>query len=163
MALELKDRKIDYLFIIFFSWAFITCIISDAIPTLGVVESPHSGNILARWNYSYASVNDPLFLHPPVWMRFVTGLSAFVYAPFYLVLVYSIIKGKEWIQLFSVIYGTLIVGMTGVVVFGVEFFGEPQWRTPHPWSFLAFNAPYVLIPLLLIVRMRKPLPFQRSF
>ena len=101
MALELKDRKIDYLFIIFFSWAFITCIISDAIPTLGVVESPQSGNILARWNYAYASVNDPLFLHPPVWMRFVTGLSAFVYAPFYLLLVFSIIKGKEWIQLFA--------------------------------------------------------------
>lgn len=96
-------------------------------------------------------------------MRFVTGLSAFVYAPFYLVLVYAIIKGKEWIQLFSVIYGTLIAGITGVVVFGVEFFGEPQWRTPHPWVFLAYNAPYVLIPLLLIIRMRKPLPFARNF
>ena len=87
MSKPLRERKFDYLFVIFFSWAFITCIISDAIPTLGIVESPHSSNILARWNYSYASVNDPLFLHPPVWMRFVTGLSAFVYAPFYLVLV----------------------------------------------------------------------------
>ena len=163
MTLPLKNRRIDIIFIIFFSWAFISCIISDAIPTLGVVESPTSTNILARINYSYAIHNDPLFLHPPVWMRFVTGLSAFVYAPFYLVLVYAIVKGKEWIQLFSVIYGTLIVGITGVVVFGVEFFGEAQWRTPHPWSFLAFNAPYVLIPLMLIIRMRKPLPFQRSF
>jgi hypothetical protein len=163
VTLPLKQRKFDYLFLVFFSWAFITCIISDAIPTLGVVESPHSGNILARLNYSYASVNDPLFLHPPIWMRFVTGLSAFVYAPFYLVLVYSILKGKEWIQLFAVIYGTLISGITGVVVFGVEFFGEPQWRTPHPWVFLAYNGPYVLIPLLLIIRMRKPLPFQRKF
>lgn len=163
MNLLLSKRKFDYLFIVFFSWAFITCIISDAIPTLGVVESPHSSNILARWNYSYASVNDPLFLHPPVWMRFVTGLSAFVYAPFYLLLVYALLKGKNWIQLFSVIYGTLIVGITGVIVFGVEFFGEHQWRTPHPGSFLAFNFPYVLIPLLLIIRMRKPLPFERSF
>jgi hypothetical protein len=163
MTLPLKNRKIDLLFIVFFSWAFITCIISDAIPTLGVTESATSTNLLARLNYSYASHNDPLFLHPPVWMRFVTGLSAFVYAPFYLVLVYAIIKGKEWIQLFSVIYGTLIAGITGVVVFGVEFFGEPQWRTPHPWVFLAYNAPYVLIPLLLIIRMRKPLPFARNF
>ncbi len=163
MTVALKNRKFDYLFIAFFSWAFTTCIISDAIPTLGIVESPHSSNILARWNYSYASVNDPLFLHPPVWMRFVTGLSAFVYAPFYLLLVFSIIKGKEWIQLFAVIYGTLIAGITGVIVFGVEFFGEPQWRTPHPWSFLAFNSPYVVIPLILIIRMRKPLPFQRTF
>ena len=163
MNLALKDRKFDYLFIVFFSWAFITCIISDAIPTLGIVESPHSSNILARWNYSYASVNDPLFLHPPVWMRFVTGLSAFVYAPFYLLLVYSLIKGKNWIQLYAVMYGTLISGITGVVVFGVEFFGEAQWRTAHPWTFLAFNLPYVLIPILLIIRMRRPLPFARKF
>ena len=163
MNIELKDRKFDFLFILFFSWAFITCIISDAIPTLGIVESAHSSNILARWNYSYASVNDPLFLHPPVWMRFVTGLSAFVYAPFYLILVYALLKGKNWIQLYAVMYGTLIAGITGVVVFGVEFFGEPQWRSAHPLTFLSFNAPYVLIPALLIVRMRKPLPFQRRF
>ena len=163
MNLALKARKFDYLFIIFFSWAFVSSMISDAIPTLGIVESPHSSNILARINYSYASVNDPLFLHPPVWMRFVTGLSAFVYGPFYLLLVYCLIKGKNWIQLFSVIYGSLIVGITGVVVFGVELFGEQQWRTPHPVSFLAINSPYVLIPLLLIIRMRKPQPFERAF
>jgi len=132
--LPLKDRKFDYLFVVFFSWAFVSSMISDAIPTLGVVESPHSSNILARINYSYASVNDPLFLHPPVWMRFVTGLSAFVYGPFYLLL-----------------------------VFGVELFGEAQWRTPHPVSFLAINSPYVLIPLLLIIRMRRPEPFARKF
>jgi hypothetical protein len=64
--LALKDRKFDYFFVIFFSWAFVTCIISDAIPTLGIVEAPDSHNLLARLNYSYASVNDPLFLHPPV-------------------------------------------------------------------------------------------------
>jgi EXPERA (EXPanded EBP superfamily) len=138
-------------------------VISDAIPTLGIVEAPHSSNILARWNYAYASVNDPLFLHPPIWMRFVTGLSAFVYAPFYLLLVYALVKGKNWIQLYSVIYGTLIVGITGVVVFGVEFFGEPQWRTHDPLGFLSYNLPYVLIPLLLVIRMRKPEPFTRRF
>jgi hypothetical protein len=107
--IELKNRKFDYLFIVFFSWAFITCIISDAIPTLGIAETPHSSNVLARWNYSYASVNDPLFLHPPVLMRFVTGLSAIVYAPLYLVLVYALIRRKNWIQIFAVMHGTLFL------------------------------------------------------
>ena len=76
---------------------------------------------------------------------------------------FSLVKGKNWIQLYSVIYGSLIVGITGVVVFGVELFGEAQWRTPHPVSFLAINSPYVLIPLLLIIRMRRPEPFARKF
>ena len=137
--------------------------ISDAIPTLGIVQSPDSPNVLAQINYAYSSVNDPLFMQPPVWMRFVTGLSAFVYAPFYIVLVYALIRGRNWIQLPSVIYATMIVTLTGVVVFGVEFFGEPEFRTPNPLGFLAYNALYVLIPLLLLIRMRKPEPFTRKF
>jgi hypothetical protein len=36
-------------------------------------------------------------------------------------------------------------------------------RTGNPTKFLAFNLPYVLIPILLLIRMRKPLPFQRRF
>jgi hypothetical protein len=79
--LPLRRRGFDWVFIVFFCWAFVSCIISDAIPTLGIVQSADSTNILAQWNYAYASVNDPLFLNPPIWMRFVTGLSAFVFAP----------------------------------------------------------------------------------
>lgn len=161
--LRLRQRPFDFVFIVFFSWAFVSCMISDAIPTLGIVQAADSTNILAQWNYAYASVNDTLFLHPPIWMRFVTGLSAFVYAPFYIVLVYALIRGRNWIQIWAVIYATMIVTLTGVVVFGVEFLGEPEWRTPNPAGFLAFNLPYVLIPLLLLIRMRKPEPFARKF
>ena len=162
-VLRLRQRPFDIVFIVFFSWAFVSCVISDAIPTLGIAQTAETTNILAQWNYAYASVNDPLFMNPPVWMRIVTGLSAFVYAPFYLVLVWCLRKGYNWIQFPSVIYATMIVSLTGVVVFGVEFFGEPQFRTPNPIGFLAFNLPYVLIPLLLLIRMRKPLPFTRRF
>ena len=34
---------------------------------------------------------------------------------------------------------------------------------PNPGIFLAYNAPYVVIPFILLLRMRKPLPFQRKF
>jgi hypothetical protein len=83
--------------------------------------------------------------------------------PFYLVLVYALLTGRNWIQLPAVIYATMIVSLTGIVVFGVEFFGEPMWRTPEPGKFLPFNLPYVLVPLLLLIRMRKPDPFTRTF
>ena len=48
-------------------------------------------------------------------------------------------------------------------MFGVEFFGEPEWQTTNPAKFLAFNLPYVLIPIVLLVRMRKSEPFTRRF
>jgi len=161
--LPLRKRPVDLFFAIVFLLFAVTSAISDAIPTLGIAMDPHSANALARANYWYAVSADPLFMHPPVWMRIVTGLSAFVYGPFYLLLVYCLVKGKNWIQLPSVIYATMIVALTGIVVFGVEFFGEPAFRTPDPVKFLAFNLPYVLIPLLLLIRMRKPNPFHRTF
>jgi hypothetical protein len=86
-----------------------------------------------------------------------------VYGPFYLVLVYALVRGRNWIQLPAVIYATMISSITGIIVFGVEFFGEPEFQTQNPAKFLAFNVPYVAIPLLLLIRMRKPMPFTRRF
>lgn len=161
--LPLSQRKFDYFFVVMFSLFFITSMISDAIPTLGFEMRPDSPNPLVRANYNYAYQCDPLFLAPPVWMRFVTGLSAFVYGPFYLVLVYAFIKGKNWIHVPAIMYGTAISVITGVIVFGVEFLGEPEWRCQNPGKFLPLNLPYVLIPILLIIRMRKAQPFARKF
>lgn len=161
--LPLTERRIDVFFAVLFVVFAITSGISDAIPTLGIEMSADSANPLARANYWYALDADPLFMHPPVWMRFVTGLSTFVYGPFYLVLSWALVKGKNWIQLPAVIYATMISSITGILVFGVEFFGEPQFRTLNPAKFLSLNLPYVLFPLLLLVRMRKPMPFTRKF
>ncbi|MDI1465152.1 emopamil-binding family protein [Catellatospora sp. KI3] len=161
--LPLRERRIDVFFAVVFSVFTITSLISDLMPTLGFDFSSPSDNFILNSNHWYAHDTDPLFMHPPVWMRIVTGLSALVYMPFYLVLVYALIRGRNWIQLPAVIYATMISTITGVIVFGVEFFGEPQWQTPNPAKFLAFNLPYVLLPLLLLVRMRKPEPFTRRF
>jgi hypothetical protein len=160
--LPLKQRPFDVVFIVFFSLFVITCIISDAIPTLGIPQTATTTNLFAQWNYTYSHAWDPLYQNPPVWLRFSTGLSAFVYGPFYLfLLIPSLIKGWNWIQLPAVIYATMIVTVTGIIIFGAEFFGEV--RTPNPGVFLIYNGPYVLIPLLLLIRMRKPLPFTRKF
>ncbi|UOX85321.1 DUF2781 domain-containing protein [Amycolatopsis sp. FBCC-B4732] len=161
--MPLSQRKIDVFFAVLFSAFTVTSLISDLLPTVGVDFSQPSGNFFVNSNYWYAHDADPLFMHPPDWMRIVTGLSAFVYMPFYVVLVFALLTGKNRIQLPSVIYATMIATLTGVVVFGVEFFGDPATRTGNPAKFLAFNLPYVLVPLLLLVRMRKPLPFTRRF
>ncbi len=161
--LPLRDRKIDLFFAVVFLTFAVTSGIADAVPTLGIEMAPDSPNFLARANYWYAVDADPLFMHPPVWMRIVTGLSTFVYGPFYLLLAWALIKGRNWIQLPAVIYATMISTITGIIVFGVEFFGEPALRTQNPLKFLAFNTPYVVLPLLLLARMRKPEPFTRSF
>jgi peptidoglycan/LPS O-acetylase OafA/YrhL len=161
--LPIRQRPIDIVFIVVFAAFTITSLISDLLPTMGVDISHSSANFFVNSNWWYAHDTDPLFMTPPVWMRIVTGLSAFVYMPFYVLLVISLIRGWNWIQLPSVIYATMIASITGIIVFGVEFFGEAQWLTPNPAKFLAFNLPYVLLPILLLIRMRRPLPFARRF
>ena len=161
--LPLRQRGIDIFFGVVFAAFTVTSVISDLLPTVGVDFSHPSTNFFVQSNYWYAHDADPLFMNPPDWMRIVTGLSAFVYMPFYIVLVIALLSGRNWIQLPAVIYATMIVALTGIVVFGVEFFGEPATRTQNPVKFLVFNLPYVLVPLLLLIRMRRPLPFTRRF
>jgi hypothetical protein len=57
----------------------------------------------------------------------------------------------------------MIISLTAIPIFGDEFFGPAADLTPNPLVFLAFNGPYVVIPFILLLRMRKPLPFQRKF
>jgi len=161
--LPLRRRPIDGVLAVFFTLFIVTSCIADMLPTVGVDFSQPTGQFLVDSNYWYAHDADPLFMHPPVWMRIVTGLSAFAYMLFYLVLVPALLRGWNWIQLPAVIYATMIAGVTGIIVFGVEFFGEPEFQTQNPLKFLAFNLPYVIVPLVLLARMRRPLPFARAF
>jgi hypothetical protein len=161
--LPLRQRPWDIVFLCFFSIFIITCIISDSVEGLGLDQVPNSSNILVQWNYTYSSNFDPLYQSHPLWLRFISGTSAFVYVVFYVLLIISIVKGFNWIQLYSVIYATMIISLTAIPIFGVEFFGPVGQRTPNPLVFLLYNGPYVIVPLLLLIRMRKPLPFTRTF
>ena len=163
VSLPLRQRPIDIFFIAIFSVFIITCIISDSVEGLGLDQVAGSTNILVQWNYWYASNFDPLYQSHPVWLRFISGTSAFIYVGFYVILIISLAKGWNRIQLPSVIYATMIIALTGIPIMGVEFFGSAAERTPNPAVFLAFNLPYILVPLLLLIRMRSPWPFLRKF
>jgi hypothetical protein len=161
--LPLRQRPFDIVFLVVFSLFIVSCVISDSVGGLGLDQVPNSPNLLVQWNYTYSSNFDPLYQSHPLWLRFISGTSAFGYIAFYIVLIIAIVRRWNWIQLPSVIYATMIISLTGIPIFGVEFFGPDGQRTPHPLIFLLYNGPYVLFPLLLLIRMRKPLPFTRKW
>lgn len=163
VSLPLRQRPIDIFFLCIFSLFIVTSIISDSVEGLGLDQVAGSPNILVQLNYTYSSQYDPLYQSHPLWLRFISGTSAFVYSVFYVFLIISLVKGWNRIQLPSVIYATMIIALTAIPVFGVEFFGPVGQRTPNPVVFLLYNGPYVLVPLLLLIRMRRPLPFLRKF
>jgi emopamil binding protein len=153
---SLRERPGDWLFVLAFSFfAFSSCF-SDAVVTRGVPLAPDSPSFWARANWWYANGTDPLLFHPPIGFRMQTGVSAFVFGPFYLVLVYAFLTGRDWIRMPALLYvSAMVYGM--VIVLGTEFLGdEPPTNVP---KFLAFNLPYLFVPLLLGWRMRHPRPF----
>ena len=161
--LPLRQRPVDIFFICVFAIFIVTCIISDSVEGLGLPQVAHSPNILVQLNYTYSHANDPLYQREDTWLRFISGTSAFVYSWFYVILIISLVKGWNRIQIFAVIYATMIISLTAIPIFGDEFFGPAGDVSPHPVIFLLYNGPYVVIPLILLLRMRKPLPFQRKF
>ncbi len=156
MARPLRERPGDWFFILAFSFFAFSSFFSDAVVASGVPLAPDSPSFWARANWWYANGTDPYLLNAPFVFRVQVAVSAFVFGPFYLVLVYALLTGRNWIRLPAIVYvSAMVYGM--VLLFGAEFLGElPPTNVPR---FLAFNLPYLVVPLLLAYRMRRPLPF----
>ena len=96
--------------------------------------------------YWYASSFDPIFLDTPLWLRVMCAIDAFVFGPFYLVLIYAFVRRREWIRLPALCYVSAIVYST-VVYFAVELIAEAG-RADLLWV-VVINIPYTLVPLVV--------------
>jgi hypothetical protein len=185
-VLPLKRRGYDWMFIIVFSVFAFTSLAADLVNAV-MRPDPESGYFWARAVYNiYALGNDPLLIANPLYLRVMTAISAFLFGPFYIVLVIAFIKGKNWIRPFALVYVGMIVESM-IVLLVVEFAGDlalfemmgadglksaaelaqtgltPSLAVLRPGKFLLFNLPYKLFPLLLAVRMWRSKPFSRGF
>jgi hypothetical protein len=92
---------------------------------------------------------------------------------FYLVLVYAIVRGRDWIRLPAVFYAGMVVMGTGVYL-AVGLLGDaplfhlacgPDSRYDYTFvnaaKSLAYNLPYALTAVLLVVRVWREHPFRR--
>ena len=186
ISLPLKERKGDWFFIVFFSCFVFTSFASDLVNAVSR-PSPDSSYFWARAVYDlYAVNNDPLLIANPIYMRVMCFLSAFVFGPFYLVLVYAFVRGKNWIRPLAFLYAGMILESM-IVIIVAEFAGDAQLfsqmcqagvkpteelaraglnqdlTVQNPVKFLVFNLPYKIVPILLAIRMRAENPFSRKF
>jgi EXPERA (EXPanded EBP superfamily) len=150
----LSMRPRDWFFVVAFALFAFSSFFSDSWHALGLLEGDAFWSRANRW---YAEVSaDHFFSAEHQYVRVNTGISGLIYGPFYLVLVYAFVKGKNWIRTPAFIYvGAMLHGLT-------EYCVWEYWIGPPPGEpliFWAFTAPYGLIPLLLAVRMWKPDPF----
>jgi hypothetical protein len=154
--MPIRARPADWFFVITFAFFAFTSCFSDAVVARGVPLTPDSPSFWARANYWYANGTDPMLIQLPIALRVQVVISALVFGPFYLLLVYAFLGGKDWIRIPALLYvSAMTYGM--ILLFGTEFLGGSP--PTNVGKFLAFNLPYLIVPLMLGYRMRRPHPF----
>src|SRR5689334_19711102 len=98
--LPLRQRPVDLGFVVAFACFTVTSLFFDSLNALDVRLVVDSPNTLARWTYLYYAKDTDLLLIANPWLvQLMCWISAFVFAPFYLMAIYALIKGKNWIHL----------------------------------------------------------------
>jgi hypothetical protein len=100
-------------------------------------------------------------------------VSALVFGGFYLVFIYALVRGREWIRLSTFFFAGMIV-MSPIVYLAVGILGDAplfalacgpgsgfDYKSPNPLASVAMNGFYSLVALLFAARMRRPHPFTR--
>jgi hypothetical protein len=112
-------------------------------------------DLIHWWGRTY----DPLLLARPVWWKVTIWIDALFFGPFYVVAIYAYWRGREWIRVPSLIYASVLITIVQVIL-SEEFWGP--YRSPRLAIVLLANAPWLLFPIYILVRMvPQPHPFSR--
>jgi len=132
-----------------------TSLLCDRTAALDII-APDSADPFARAVYWYGVRYDPLVVANPLFLQVMSGISAFVFGPLYLWLARGLWRRDRSIRLPALLYvATMLYSM--VVHLAAEIWGELP--PPHWDVFVAVYAPYVVVPIALAWRLRRPDPF----
>lgn len=107
----------------------------------------------------YGQTFDPLFLANPQWLRVMSGISAWVFGPVYLLMAWGIRAGNEAVRALALPWSVAMLYSMAVHVH-MELFGP--LAPPHPLVLALIYLPYALAPVLVIRRFWRPHPFTRA-
>lgn len=155
----LRQRPFD-LFLVFFFCVFATTSLVYEQFIVFRVDLSTTTDIFGRSWYWYSRSFDPVFLDPPLWLWIMCTIDAYVFGAMYPVLIYAFVKGRNWIRVPALLYGSAIVYSTAVY-FGWEFLDEANREQANMLGVFVVNIPYTIVPLLLMWRVRHPEPFSK--
>ena len=154
--IPLSERPRDRWFIAFFLMFACTSFFVDRYAALDVDmcgEQTMRGALC--W---YGQTFDPLFLANPQWLRVISGISAWVFGPLYLLLAWAFWRGVESARPPALVWAISIL-YSLVLHLWMEFFGD--YPSPRPFMMMLFYWPYVLVPVAVLIRLRETRPFSR--
>ncbi len=160
-SLPLGRRRWDWIFLVFFGVSVLYGFVYSIPEGLEVAPiAADSAYPPFRALYGWALRVEPAHLDPPPSLVFRSLLDGFVHAPFLCVLLWAIVKGKSGIRIPALLYVA-----SAVTNMGGYFWESFHGATPplQVGTFWAFNLPWLFVPILMGVRMRRSEPFTRPF
>jgi hypothetical protein len=154
--IPLEARPRDRIFIVSFLLFFCTSMFVDRLSALDVdfCGEQRMGGALC-W---YGRTIDPLFLANPQWLRVMSGISAYVFGPLYLLLAWAFWRGVEAARGPALAWAVAILYSLALHLH-MEFFGG--YPSPRPVVLLLVYLPYVVVPIAVMLRLRENRPFSR--
>lgn len=154
----LSQRKGDILYVIIFSFFMCTSFITDSLNGINAELDVNTENIVEKVILeNYALQADPALIHNQPTVRISAGISAFVWAWFYLFFIVCFVRGWNIIRIPGLMYGFMLTSSMFLYM-SEGLFG--QYASPDPGLYLVTNMAYFLVPLSMIFRMRHLKPFQ---
>jgi len=165
-VIPLRERPLDILFIAFFiiNLGFITYIvdleqlvIADPASFTPPAWPPTKLVALVHW---WGHTFDPVLMARPAWWRATIWIDVLLFGPYYAVGLYAFIRGRDWIRIPSFLWSATMMTNVTIILFE-EMIGSH--RTPRPGMVLFANAPWLLLPVVMIARMAwRERPFTRG-
>lgn len=155
-SIPLRERPLDLALILGFVSFAVTSGVVDRLAALDVdfcAEQSLGGSLC--W---YGRNLDPLFLANPQWLRVISGVSAWVFGPLYLALAWGFWRGIDAVRAPALAWA-IAISYSMVLHLWMEFFGDHP--PPRPGLLMLVYLPYLLLPLLVLWRLRQPTPFTR--
>lgn len=154
---SLSERRGDRWLIAGFLLFACTSLFVDRLAALDVdvcAEQRMAG--LLCW---YGRAVDPLYLANPQWLRVMSGISAWVFGPLYLLLAWAFWRGVDAARGPAIAWAVAMIYSLTVHLW-MEFFGDHPPAAPG--ILIAVYFPYALLPALTLARLREPRPFARK-
>jgi hypothetical protein len=157
-----RQRKQDWFFVAFFliNFFFITYIVD--IEQLIIADPYHFEQPawppapMLKIIHAYGDSLDPLLMARPQWWKNTIWLDVLIYGPFYALAIFAFVKGREWIRIPAIFYSGMLFADVFIIL-GEEIAGPHA--TPNLPAVLALNLPWLLVPILLTLRLRREHPF----
>jgi steroid 5-alpha reductase family enzyme len=102
---------------------------------------------------------DHLVMARPAWYRAAIWLEVLVQAPFYALALEAWARRRDSIRIPAIVYATVLLTIMPMIL--TEQLYGPH-ATHHPALILGVYGPYVVMPILILWRVRSPLVFPRG-